>query len=95
VGDLQKLGRTKGPDLANIKEEGPVFPENLHIERRVSKGRIDQFCMKERFQVGPSFPWKSGLNQSGSFFTSFWAHAFYPLQQFELNFKANVAGKPL
>jgi len=25
----------------------------------------------------------------------FWGIAFYPLQQFELNFKANVAGKPL
>jgi hypothetical protein len=51
--------------------------------------------MEKRFQVGPSFPGQSGLSQSESFSPSFLADALYPLQQFELNFKANVAGKPL
>jgi hypothetical protein len=72
-----------------------VFPENLHKERRVFERRINQFGMEKRFQVGPSFPGQSGLSQSESFSPSFLADALYPLQQFELNFKANVAGKPL
>jgi hypothetical protein len=36
-----------------------MLPENLHIERRVSEGIIDQFGVKERFQRGSSLLWES------------------------------------
>jgi hypothetical protein len=55
VGDLQQLGRTKGPDLAHIEEQSPVLPQNLHKERRVFERRIDHFGMKQRFQSALSF----------------------------------------
>jgi hypothetical protein len=56
---FQQLGRPKCPDLTNIKEQSPMLPENLHIERRVSEGIIDQFGVKQRFQMGSSLLWES------------------------------------
>lgn len=52
MGNLEELGGANTPELSHIKEQSPVFPEDLYKERWVREGSVENLRMKKGFQNG-------------------------------------------